>query len=40
MNDLLSITDLNEDTFAEILALSERADLGRPLAGKDRKSVV
>ncbi|HVQ09982.1 MAG TPA: ornithine carbamoyltransferase [Allosphingosinicella sp.] len=34
MSDLLSIADLPEGAFAEILALSERADLGRPLEGK------
>jgi ornithine carbamoyltransferase len=34
MSDLLSIADLPEGAFAEILALSERADLGRPLDGK------
>ena len=34
MSDLLSIADLDETGFAEILALSERADLGAPLAGK------
>jgi ornithine carbamoyltransferase len=34
MNDLLSIADLPAGAFAQILALSERKDLGRPLAGK------
>lgn len=34
MSDLLSIADLPEGAFADILALSERADLGRPLDGK------
>lgn len=34
MSDLLSIADLPEGAFAEILALSERTDLGRPLDGK------
>jgi ornithine carbamoyltransferase len=34
MTDLLSIAALPDGAFAEILALSERADLGRPLAGK------
>jgi len=34
MSDLLSIADLPEGAFAEILGLSERGDLGRPLAGK------
>jgi ornithine carbamoyltransferase len=34
MSDLLSISELPEGAFADILALSERADLGRPLAGK------
>ena len=34
MSDLLSIADLPEGAVAEILALSERQDLGRPLAGK------
>jgi ornithine carbamoyltransferase len=34
MSDLLSIAGLPEGAFAEILALSERADLGRPLAAK------
>jgi len=31
---LLSIADLPAGAFAEILDLSERADLGTPLAGK------
>lgn len=34
MSDLLSIAGLPEGAFAEILALSERSDLGRPLEGK------
>jgi ornithine carbamoyltransferase len=34
MTDLLSIADLPEGAFGEILALSERTDLGAPLAGK------
>ena len=34
MSDLLSIADLPEGAVAEILALSERQDLGLPLAGK------
>jgi ornithine carbamoyltransferase len=34
MSDLLTIADLPEGAFAEILALAERADLGRPLEGK------
>jgi ornithine carbamoyltransferase len=34
MTDLLSIADLDAAAFAEILALSQRSDLGRPLAGK------
>ena len=34
MSDLLSIADLPEGAFAEIIALSERQDLGAPLAGK------
>jgi len=34
MTDLLSIADLPEGSFADILALSERTDLGTPLAGK------
>ena len=34
MTDLLTIADLGTDGVAEILALSERADPGRPLAGK------
>jgi ornithine carbamoyltransferase len=34
MTDLLSIADLPEGAFAEILALSERTDLGKPLEGK------
>jgi ornithine carbamoyltransferase len=34
MNDLLSIAALPDGAFAEILALSERIDLGAPLAGK------
>jgi ornithine carbamoyltransferase len=34
MSDLLSIAGLPDGAFGEILALSERLDLGRPLAGK------
>jgi len=34
MSDLLSIAELPEGAFEEILALAERADLGAPLAGK------
>ena len=34
MTNLLSIADLEAGDFAEILALSERTDLGTPLAGK------
>jgi ornithine carbamoyltransferase len=34
MKDLLSIAELPAGAFAEILALSERSDLGAPLAGK------
>jgi len=34
VSDLLSIAGLPQGAFAEILALSERADLGRPLEGK------
>jgi ornithine carbamoyltransferase len=34
VRDLLGIADLDAGAFADILALSERADLGRPLAGK------
>lgn len=34
MKDLLSIADLPAGAFAEILALSERTDLGTPLAGR------
>ncbi len=34
MRDLLSIADLSRDDLAEILDLSERGDLGRPLDGK------
>jgi len=34
MTDLLNIADLPEGAFAQILALSERSDLGAPLAGK------
>ena len=34
MTDLLSIAALPDGAFAEILALSERTDLGAPLAGK------
>ncbi|MGQ0590439.1 MAG: ornithine carbamoyltransferase [Sphingosinicella sp.] len=33
-SDLLTITDLGPEGVAEILALSERTELGRPLAGK------
>ena len=40
MSDLLSIADLPEGAFAEILALSERADLGSPLAGKARSQIL
>ncbi|MDB5691021.1 MAG: argF [Alphaproteobacteria bacterium] len=34
MSDLLTIADLGRDGLEAILALSERNDLGRPLAGK------
>ena len=34
MSDLLAIADLGRAGLEEILALSERADLGRPLAGQ------
>ena len=34
MRDLLIIADLSADDLADILDLSERVDLGRPLAGK------
>lgn len=34
MSDLISIAELGAEGVAEILALSERADLGAPLAGK------
>jgi len=34
VSDLLSIAGLPEGAFAEILALSERKDLGRPLEGR------
>lgn len=34
MSDLLTIADLGAEGVAEILALAERADLGRPLAGQ------
>ena len=34
MTNLLTIADLGPEAVAEILALSERSDLGRPLAGK------
>jgi len=34
MSDLLTIAELGRDGFAEILALSECSDLGKPLAGK------
>ena len=34
MNDLLRIADLSAEEFAEILALSKRSDLGRPLEGQ------
>jgi ornithine carbamoyltransferase len=33
VSDLLSIADLEPEAFAAILALAERTDLGRPLAG-------
>ncbi|HEX5183810.1 MAG TPA: ornithine carbamoyltransferase [Allosphingosinicella sp.] len=34
MNDLLTIADLGREGLESVLALSERRDLGRPLAGK------
>lgn len=34
MNDLLSLQDIGAEAIAEILALSERSDLGAPLAGE------
>ena len=34
MRDLLQIADLTAEALAEILILSERGDLGRPLEGK------
>jgi len=34
MSDLLTLRDIGAEGVAEILALSEQADLGRPLAGK------
>ena len=34
MSDLLTIADLDAQALRDILTLSERADLGRPLAGK------
>jgi ornithine carbamoyltransferase len=34
VRDLLKISDLSADDLAEILILSERGDLGRPLAGE------
>jgi ornithine carbamoyltransferase len=34
VNDLLTIADLGREGLETVLALSERADLGRPLAGK------
>ena len=34
MSDLLAIRDLGREALLDILALSERADLGRPLEGK------
>ena len=34
MSDLLTIADLGRDGLETVLALSERRDLGRPLAGK------
>jgi ornithine carbamoyltransferase len=34
VSDLLSIADLDAEELADILALSERTDLGAPLAGK------
>ena len=33
MNDLLAIRDLGREALLDILALAERADLGRQLAG-------
>ena len=37
MTDLLTIAGLPDGAFAEILALSERGDLGTPLAGRRRR---
>ena len=34
MRDLLKISDLSREAFADILAISERTDLGRPLEGQ------
>jgi ornithine carbamoyltransferase len=34
VSDILTVSDLGRQGLAEILSLSERADLGRPLAGK------
>jgi ornithine carbamoyltransferase len=34
VSDILTVRDLGKDALASILALSERQDLGRPLAGK------
>ena len=34
MTGLLAIAQLDRDSFAEILALAERTDLGTPLAGQ------
>ena len=38
VSDLLTIADLDAEALRAILELSERSDLGRPLAGRGRRS--